>query len=139
MDKWDQRIMKPVKSAATQQGLSLMELMIVAAIIGIIMAIAVPQYQDYIATAREGAMLENMNSIRLFQEEARLSQGAYQAGTYNPADPNASGGLTELIGWAPRTTTDEITYVVSDVTASSFTITATHSDGTTVQRDYNTP
>lgn len=122
-----------------QTGVSLIELMVAAGIIGIITAIALPMYQDYVATAQQGAMVENMNSIRLFQEEERLSEGAYAAGTYNPADPDAAGGLTDLIGWAPRTATDEITYVVDNVTANGFRITATHSDGTTVQRDFARP
>ena len=122
-----------------QQGVSLIELMIAVAVIGVIAAIAMPQYNDYIANAQEGAMRESMNSIRLFQEETRLSNGAYQAGTYNPADPNASGGLTATIGWAPRTTEDEVTYVVDEVTANGFRITATHSNGTSVQESYTRP
>ncbi|MFN3238155.1 MAG: type IV pilin protein [Pseudomonadales bacterium] len=125
--------------AKQQKGFSLIELMVAVAIIGVITAIALPIYTDYVATAREGAMRENMNSIRLFQEEARLANGAYQAGTYDPDDPNAAGGLTAVIGWAPRTTTDEITYVVDEVTANSFRVTATHSDGYSVQETYNRP
>lgn len=113
--------------------------MVAVGIIGIITAIALPIYNDYIDTAREGAMRENMNSIRLFQEEARLANGAYQAGTYDPASPNASGGLTEKIGWAPRSTTDEITYVVDNVTANGFRITATHDDGYSVSENYTRP
>ncbi len=108
-------------------------------IIGIVTAIALPVYNDYVVTAREGAMRENMNSIRLFQEENRLANGTYQAGTYDPATPNASGGLTETIGWAPRTTTDEITYVVDNVSANGFRITATHTDGYSVTENYTRP
>ena len=128
-----------IEPFSPQGGLTIIELMVAAAIIGILMAIAIPQYQDYIDTARESAMVENMNSIRLFQEETRLSEGEYKEGTYDPADPGAPGGLTDLIGWAPRTTDDEITYVVSNVSANGFRVTATHSDGKQVQRDYTRP
>jgi prepilin-type N-terminal cleavage/methylation domain-containing protein len=113
-----------------QKGVTLVELMVTAAIVGIIGTIAVPIYQDYIDTSKRSVLIENMESIRLFQEERRLDRGSYIAGTYNPASPNASGGLTELIGWAPRTDIDEITYVVDNVTTSGFRVTATHSDGT---------
>mgnify|MGYP003634758428 CR=1 FL=1 len=120
-----------------QSGFSLVELMVAVGIIGIISAIALPMYQDYIVTAREGAMLQNMETIRLLEEENRLSEGSYAAGTYDPADPDNVSGLTAVIGWAPRTSNDEITYVVDGISANGFTITATHSDGTVVTRDYS--
>ena len=113
-----------------EKGVTLIELMVAIAIVSILATIAVPIYQDYIDTSKRAVLIENMETIRLFQEERRLDRGAYIEATYNPASPNAVGGLTELIGWAPRTDIEEITYVVDNVTASSFRITATHSDGT---------
>ena len=89
-----------------------------------------PTYQNYIDTSKRAVLTENMGSIRLFQEELRLSRGAYIAGTYDHTNPNASGGLTELIGWEPQTDIDQVTYVVDNVTMTGFRITATHRDGT---------
>ena len=43
-----------------QQGVSLIELMVVVGIVGITLTIAIPLYTDYVDTSRRGAMLQNM-------------------------------------------------------------------------------
>ena len=61
--------------AKQDAGFTLIEVMVVVAIIGILVAVAVPQYQDYIARSR---VVEGMNlssSAKLSVTEAFASRG----------------------------------------------------------------
>mgnify|MGYP001427698800 FL=1 len=124
--------MNGIKPMLKSSGVSLIELMIAVAVIGIVSAIAIPMFSDYSDTARQGVMRNNIETIRLFEEERKLSEGAYVAGTYDPADPDDAAGLKTVLGWEPRTTDDNITYVIDNVTSNGYRVTATDTEGNTV-------
>jgi type IV pilus assembly protein PilA len=58
-----------------QQGFTLIELMIVVAIIGILAAVAIPQYQDYTTRAKLSRALTAMEAIKTATGEALQSLG----------------------------------------------------------------
>ncbi len=61
----------------TQQGFTLIELMIVVAIIGILAAIAIPAYQDYTQRAQVGEAFTLVSGAKTAISEFAQTNGAY--------------------------------------------------------------
>ncbi len=73
---------------ATQKGFTLIELMIVVAIIGILAAIAIPAYQDYTIRAQVTEGLNLAGAVKAGVAESYANTGTW------PADNTAAGGDT---------------------------------------------
>ncbi|MEE2729201.1 MAG: pilin [Pseudomonadota bacterium] len=63
-----------------QQGFTLIELMIVVAIIGILAAVAIPQYQNYIARSQVTRVMQETGAIKT-AVEACINDGRLVVGT----------------------------------------------------------
>ena len=86
--------MKNMQINQAQKGFTLIELMIVVAIIGILAAIAIPQYQDYTARSQVTRVVSEINSLRSGAEAAIL-QGRTIVSNANPGDGEEDLGWTE--------------------------------------------
>ncbi len=108
------------------QGFTLVELMIVVAVLAIITAIAMPAYNGYVQTSREAVLMNNISTIEVFQEDFRLRTGNYFVGPGNLA------AITAAIDWEPEGDEPGTTYTIADGGAGTYEVTATSPQGTSV-------
>jgi type IV pilus assembly protein PilE len=113
----------------TQTGFTLVELMIVVAILSVISAIAVPAYNNFIRESRLGAARANVEPLRLAMEDYWLDNSTYADIDGLKWDPaNSDDGLyTGNLGWKPDGDENRFKYEVT-ATTNSYTITVTHYD-----------
>lgn len=101
-----------------REGVTLLEVMVVVAIVGILAAIAIPAYNDYIKRSRRSDAFTALETVRAAQEMYRAEKGFYAA-AFN------DGGVNVLPGCAADMAGDNYTISLNRPTQTTFQAIAT--------------
>jgi len=111
-------------------GFTLIELMIIVAVIGILAAVALPSFLDSVRKGRRAEAMAALTQVQQAQERWRANNGSYADNdklTVAPAD----GGL----GLSDTTSSGYYGVAISEATTSGYTVTATAKSGTSQASD----
>ena len=97
-----------------ERGFTLIELLVVVAIIGILAAIAIPQFSAYRAQGFDARASSDLRNLATAEEAYFAANAAY------------TSNLQDLTGFRKS---PGVTVAVDGMTASSFTATASHASG----------
>jgi type IV pilus assembly protein PilE len=116
-------------TAKRNRGFTLLEVMIVVAIVGILAAIALPAYQNQVRKGNRSAAQQFMQDVALREQQIMLDMRGYVPVAATADFANAPSASPPGVGLAaPATTTGKYTFVVTrdnTTTPPSYTITAT--------------
>lgn len=118
------------RTGKRQRGFSLIEVMVAAVIAAVLAGVAIPVYRSYMSSGRQHAMTQKVNAFTMFEENNKIDNGTYVAGTYIPGGTNNFLGT---LGYQIPNDKDGISFVVAAGSCGSiancYKITVTHKLG----------
>ncbi|MCP4503285.1 MAG: prepilin-type N-terminal cleavage/methylation domain-containing protein [Deltaproteobacteria bacterium] len=102
------------------KGFTLIELMIVVAIIGILAAIAIPNFVKFQCRAKQSEAKTNLKALFTANESYRAEHDKY----FGQASCGNSGACTGDLGFAPKGDKIRYNYATTGATSSDFDATA---------------
>ncbi len=110
------------------KGFTLIELMIVVAIMGILAAIGIPQYRGYADNSRTTTVKNNVRNIYMQQQEYYQKNNAYYVSGATCTD-SATAINTNLFNGKTILVNDKFTYCITQTTVDDFIARATEISG----------
>lgn len=115
-----------------QRGVTLIELMIATAVLFIVAGLAASVYRDYLSTVRQEALMTRVEGFRMFQDNWRIDNGTFAAGTYESGGTNDFAGIGYRVPGDNDGITMEVDACDGGTIAECYKVTATNGQGDTL-------
>jgi len=104
-----------------KEGFTLIEVMIVVVIVGILAAVAIPAYNNYVTRSRRSDAFTALETVRAAQEMYRAEKGFYSSAFDD-------GGVNVLAGCSTTMAGDNYTASITRTSNTAYTVTADSQD-----------